>query len=303
VPNWFGAQRFGAKGDSDQIGRALVRGEPAEALAWFLGRPSPMENDPRIRAARAAFDAGRIAECANLFPPRLRLESTVARGFAEHGDALRALQKIPRRLRLLFLSAWQSRLFNRCLEARFETLDRLLDGDVVVRHETDKAYPVLDPGRDQPRADSFELSPAGPLFGPGLMRTRAAAAAIEEPVFAAEGVALDHGAQPFRDLHLRGERRAFRFPLRNATVEPLEGTSTAVSVSAGVDPSGPAPAIAPEPALRLAFELPRGCYATSVIAEVSKCTSSGEEAHGAAEGDSAANEPLGGAGASAPDIG
>ena len=282
VPNWFGAQRFGAKDDTDRIGRALVRGDADEALAWYLGRPSPRENDPRIRAARAAFDAGQPAEAAALFPPRLRLEAGVARAFAEHGDALRALLKVPRRLRLLFLSAWQSRLFNRCLEARFATLDRLLEGDVVVRHETGKAYPVLDAARDQPRADAFELSPAGPLFGPGLMRTRAAAAEPEEAVFAAEAQALDHGAQPFRDLHLRGERRAYRFPLQHATAELL--------------PSEPA-ADDTTPALRLSFELPRGCYATSVIAEVTKSTASGEaEPAAAAEAEDADD-----AGTSAPD--
>ncbi|MBM4014006.1 MAG: tRNA pseudouridine(13) synthase TruD [Planctomycetes bacterium] len=277
VPNWFGAQRFGAKGDSDRIGRAFVRGDLGDALQWFLGRPSPRENDPRVRAARQAFDDGDPARAAALFPPRLRLEAGVARAFAEQRDPLRAWLKVPRRLRLLFLSAWQSRLFNRCLEARFEALDRLLDGDVVVRHETDKAYPVLDPAQDQPRADRFELSPAGPLFGPGLMRTRGAAAALEEALFAAEGQALDHGKQPFRDLHLRGERRAYRFPLRGATV--AEGASADAS---------------PEPAITLSFELPRGCYATSVVAEVTKSTASGEEEAGepanAAEDDSATAE-------------
>src|SRR5688572_24187805 len=41
VPNWFGAQRFGTKGDSDRLGRALVRGDCDEALHLFLGRPAP----------------------------------------------------------------------------------------------------------------------------------------------------------------------------------------------------------------------------------------------------------------------
>lgn len=253
VPNWFGAQRFGTKGDGDQIGRALVRGDCDAALGWYLGRPSPLENDPRIRRARQAFDEGRYDETARLLPPRLRNEATVLHAWRNGADPLDALMRIPRRLRLLFLSAFQSRLFNRCLEARFETFDRLLDGDVVVRHETGKAYPVIEPARDQPRAEKFELSPAGPLFGPGLMRTRGAAAAIEERVFEEERLALDHRQQPFPDLHLRGERRAYRFPLKNAAVDAHDG------------------------GLRLRFELPRGCYATSVIAEVTKTTASGEE--------------------------
>ena len=265
VPNWFGAQRFGTKGDSDRIGAALARGDCAEALALFLGRPSPLEHDPRVRAAREAFDAGRLDVAAAAWPMRMRLEAVVLHAYRDHGDPLRALWKIPKRLRLLFLSALQARLFNRCLEARFDTLDRLQEGDVAVRHDTEKAYPVLDPARDQPRADAFELSPAGPLFGPGLLRARAGVAELEERLFAAEGIGLEHRAQPFHDLHLRGERRPYRFPLRDASV-----------------------VLQPDGGLRLAFELPRGCYATSVIAEVTKSTASGaEEAE-----ESAASAPL-----------
>ncbi len=254
VPNWFGAQRFGTKGDSDRLGRALAHNDCVEALALFLGRPSPLEQDPRIRAARQAFDEGRYEEAAAGLPPRMRLESVVLHAYREHGDPFRALFKIPKRLRLLFLSAYQSRLFNRCLEARFATLDRLQEGDVAVRHEIDKAYPVLDPAREQPLADAFTLSPAGPIFGPGLLRARAGVAAMEEAIFAAEGISLEHRTQPFPDLHLRGERRAYRFPLRDATA-----------------------ALQDDGGLRLTFELPRGCYATSVLAEVTKTTASGAE--------------------------
>lgn len=246
VQNGFGAQRFGTKGDSDKIGRALARGDCEEALQWYLGRPSPLENDPRIRAARRAFEEGRLDDAHAALPARLAHEAAVLDDFRRHGDARRALARIPKRMRLFFLSAWQARLFNRCLEARLDALDRVLDGDVVVRHETGKAYPARAPALEQPRADAFEISPAGPLFGPGLLLARGAAAAIEEAVFAAAGVAPDHGTQPFRDVHLRGERRAYRFPLAGARVDAV--------------PDG----------LRLRFELPRGCYATNVVGEITK---------------------------------
>jgi tRNA pseudouridine13 synthase len=249
VPNRFGAQRFGTKGDSDELGRALVLGNCEEALRCYLGHPSPHEQDPRIRAARQLFDEGRLAEAEAAFPPRLRTEAAVLRAFRQHGDPFRALLKIPRRLRLLFLSAYQARMFNRCLEARFDALDRLLEGDVVVRHDFESARLVLDPAREQPLADSLELSPAGPVFGPGLLRARGEAARVEEAVFAAEGLDPEESRQVFPDLHLRGERRPYRFPLRDAAVETHASLPDAIV---------------------LRFTLPRGCYATSVVAEVAK---------------------------------
>lgn len=250
VPNWFGEQRFGTKGDSDLLGKALVRSDCAEALALFLGRPAPQEHDPRIRAARRHFDEGDLAAALASYPPRLRTEATVLNAYREHKDPFRALMKIPKRLRLLFLSAYQSRLFNRCLAARFDSLDRILEGDVVVRHATDRAYPAGDLAQDQARADRFEISPAGPLFGPGLLRPRGEAARAEEAVFAAEGLDLEERRQVFPDLHLRGERRAYRFPLRDATVDPIE------------DGRGRG--------LVVRFTLPRSCYATVVLAELMK---------------------------------
>jgi tRNA pseudouridine13 synthase len=246
VPNGFGEQRFGTKGDSDLLGRALVQGDAKEALALYLGRPAPSEHDPRILAARRLFDEGKLEEAERSFPPRLRTEAIVLHAFRQHGDPFRALFKIPRRMRLLFLSAYQARVFNRCLEARFETLDRLLDGDVYVRHETNQEYHCSDPAREQPRADRFEISPAGPIFGPGLMRPTGESAAIESEIFTEERLDPAEWRQLFPDLHLRGERRAYRFPLRDASVE------------------------AHEHGVVLRFTLPRGSYATNVVAEVTK---------------------------------
>lgn len=249
VPNWFGAQRFGTKGDSDLLGRALVRGDCDEAIRFYLGRPAARERDPRIRAARQLFDEGRLEESERAFPPRLRTEALVLRALRQHGDSFRALFKIPRRLRLLFLSAYQARMFNRCLEARFDTLDRLLEGDVAVRRNTGREVAVADPAREQPLVDAFELSPAGPIFGPGLVRAAGEAGRIEEEVFAAEELDPEERRQVFPDLHLRGERRPYRFPVAAAAAEPH-------------------PTLAG--ALTLRFTLPRGCYATSLVAEITK---------------------------------
>jgi tRNA pseudouridine13 synthase len=246
VPNWFGAQRFGTKGDGDLLGRALIRGDGDEALAIYLGRPSPRENDPRIRAARTLFDEGRHAEAAEAFPARLRAEAAVLRDWIGHRDPIRALERLPKRMRLLFLSACQARLFNRFLEARFADLDRVFAGDVAFDHGRGGAFVVADVAREQARADRFEVSPAGPIFGPGLLPARGEVARRERELFAAEEIDPEEGHSPFRDLHLRGERRPYRFPLRDAAIEACDA------------------------GLVLRFLLPRGCYATNVVAEVTK---------------------------------
>ena len=60
VPNYFGPQRFGARGDTWEIGRALMRRDFAEAVALIGGRPRPEDNGDVLRA--------RVA-MAKLYPP------------------------------------------------------------------------------------------------------------------------------------------------------------------------------------------------------------------------------------------
>lgn len=244
VPNAFGMQRFGSKDDSDRIGRALLAFDFDDALHWFLGAPSDRERDARIREARAAFDAGRGA--VEDYPPWMRNERKALGTYLRTGRAAKALATIPKNLRLLFLSAYQSRLFNRCLDRRLDEFDVLWDGDVAVAHPRGGAFLVEDAAAEAARAEAFAISPAGPLFGPGLILARGRAAALEDEVFREEGLDPLVEQTPYRDVHLKGERRAYRFPLRDVHQEP--------------DRHG----------LWVGFALPRGCYATAVLHEVMK---------------------------------
>jgi len=112
------------------------------------------------------------------------------------------------------------------------------------------SIPVTSKDNSVPLLHNFEISAAGPIFGPGLLPARRDAARLERAIFDAEELDPEENRTTFRDVHLRGERRAYRFPLRDAEVAPHEY------------------------GLVLRFFLPRGCYATNVVAEVTK---SGEE--------------------------
>lgn len=148
--------------------------------------------------------------------------------------------------RKLFLSAYQSLLFNRVLALRLEagTLGRALAGDVLEKHLTGGEFVCEAPDVDQPRVDAFEVSATGPLFGPKMRAPAGEVARVEASVLEAEGVtaALFEAGRG----ETAGARRLLRVPLE-ASVEDSGG---------GL--------------LRLTFELPAGSYATSVLREVVK---------------------------------
>jgi hypothetical protein len=66
VPNYFGPQRFGVRGDNGQIGLAALRGDYDEALALILGRPRDVDRGV-VRQARELFDRKDLEGAAALW--------------------------------------------------------------------------------------------------------------------------------------------------------------------------------------------------------------------------------------------
>lgn len=146
--------------------------------------------------------------------------------------------------RKLFLSAYQSDLFNRVLARRLEagTLATASRGDVLKKNLTGGEFVCEDPVVDQPRVAAFEVSPTGPLFGPEMRRPTGEVDALETSVLAAEGIE--------RALFEKGG---------NETL----GARRLLRVQLGLEE-----ALAEGDTLRLRFTLPAGSYATVVLREL-----------------------------------
>ncbi len=146
-------------------------------------------------------------------------------------------------MRRLFVSAYQSYLFNRLLAGRIRTLDRLEQGDVAFIHANGAAFLVKDPDVEQPRADRFEISPSGPLYGPKVLLAEGRPGEREQDLLKESGLSLDEFR--LRGIKLKGARRPYRIPLTEVQIGWEDG-------------------------LMLSFRLPPGSYATEVLREVMK---------------------------------
>jgi len=243
APNYFGEQRFGVRDNTHLLGWALLRGDAQAFAHEYLGQPRPGD-PPEARAARSAFDEGDYGAALAGWPPSLRDERRVLETLVRHGgDVGRVLQPVDKKLRRLFVSAYQSYLFNRLLAGRIQALDRLEEGDVAFIHANGAAFIVKDPALEQPRADRFEISPSGPLFGPKTLLAEGRPGRQEREMLGESGLSLDEFRVP--GVKLKGARRPFRFPLADVQVGWEDG-------------------------LLLSFRLPPGSYATEVLREVMK---------------------------------
>lgn len=157
--------------------------------------------------------------------------------------------------RMWYLNTYQSHLFNKLLARRIDRLDRMLVGDWAMKMANGACFPVEDAEQEQPRADRFEISPTGILFGSRVSWATGEPGEMEQAVVAEAGTIQEQLVQAAKACGFRGERRSLRVPL-NGLEWSVEGS-----------------------ALTLSFALPPGAYATSVLRELMK-VGEGLEARG-----------------------
>ena len=248
VPNYFGPQRFGARGDTGSLGEALVRDNPEEFVAIFLGRPDPGD-PPDCKAARDAFDTGYLDRCLKRWPRHYANERKAVAAFKKRrrpADALRAIDKGRKRL---YVSAFQSAIFNEILAARIETFDRVLAGDLARKADRGGIFSVEDPEAERPRAEAFEISPTGAVVGYRSHLATGEPGRIEAETLARRGIAPED-FKHLRGIRPKGTRRALRFRLH----EPR--------LAAGTDEHGEY--------VQFTFSAASGCYATVALREIMK---------------------------------
>jgi len=246
VPNYYGPQRFGMRGNSAFLGRAILRRDAEAFVRAFVGEARPGESS-RVYEARSRFDAGDWEGACGLFPGSMVDERNALQALIQTGgDFRRACATVPKRLRVFLLAAYQSELFNRVLDVRLQALDRVLAGDLAMKHPGHSIFRVEDEATEQPRAGRFEISPTGPVFGFRMMRPTGWPGELEAAILDEESLDLE----AFRigdGIRLRGERRSLRFQAHDLEAWYEDG-------------------------VMLRFWLPPGCYATALLTEVMKAS-------------------------------
>ncbi|HWF59559.1 MAG TPA: tRNA pseudouridine(13) synthase TruD [Nitrospira sp.] len=158
----------------------------------------------------------------------------------------RRREKMSRATRIWYLNSYQSFLFNRILARRIDRLDKVIVGDWAMKSDNGACFQVEDAEKEQSRADRFEISPTGILFGSRVSWANDEPGRIEEAVIAEAGATKESLVAAAKACGFRGERRTLRIPL--AELEWSLGDA----------------------ALTLSFSLPPGAYATSVLRELMK---------------------------------
>lgn len=137
VPNYFGIQRFGAiRPVTHRVGEWILRGDYEQAVLTYIGMEFPGE-PAGIRTIRSEFMEKRDAVFAlHALPVQMNYERAMLHYLCKNpGDYPGALHELPPKLLSMFVSAFQSWLFNIALSRRFDDgigLDDPVPGDILL---------------------------------------------------------------------------------------------------------------------------------------------------------------------------
>jgi tRNA pseudouridine13 synthase len=137
IPNYFGLQRFGAtRPVTHLVGESILRGDFEQAVVTYIGKEFSGEPE-NIRAVRTAFFTSRDIQAAlHDLPRQMSFERAMLHYLYTHpNDYSGALLELPPKLLSMFVSAFQSYLFNAALSQRFDdgyTLTEPLVGDRLI---------------------------------------------------------------------------------------------------------------------------------------------------------------------------
>jgi tRNA pseudouridine13 synthase len=246
VPNYFDEQRFGSVGDEGEfIGRLLVRGEFEEALKLALTGPYEFDRPAQKREKETLRSHWGDWKTCKEHLERGHARSLIDYLVSHPADFRGALERLRPELRGLYLSAYQSELWNRTLDLYLRRLapDRLVE--VPVRRGSLLFHCGLtDDQLRQVEALSLPLASARMKLEADDPRGEFVRAVLAEEGLTPEQMKVKGSRELFFS---RGERTALCMP-RN-----LEGHTDADDRHAG------------RRKMTLTFDLPRGSYATLLV--------------------------------------
>lgn len=253
VPNYYGLQRFGGvRPVTHRVGEHILLKDYEGAVLTYIGRAYPQEPEP-VQEVRRIFTETRDPQAALLALP---VAMGYERAMLQHlhnrpGDYAGALHELPPKLLSMFVSAFQSYLFNEALSVRLESGisltepvpgDRLLftNGREDVVTAVNAATAAQHIGRG--RCNIAIFMPGREPFAPSSLSEERIAAILSE-----RGILPEHFRQASDYV-----RTAFSGALRPIALR--------TAVTARID----------GPNVHLSFTLPPGHYATTVAREFMK---------------------------------
>ena len=115
TPNFFGTQRFGNRQNTHKVGRAILQGDFEKAVMIYLAETGE-EPEAAMIARTELAETQDFKKALLSFPNYLGYEKSILNHLVNYpNDYIGAMRELPKKLRWLFVHAYQGYVFNRAL--------------------------------------------------------------------------------------------------------------------------------------------------------------------------------------------
>ncbi|MBE8539166.1 tRNA pseudouridine(13) synthase TruD [Geoglobus acetivorans] len=261
IPNFFGLQRFGTmRLITHEVGRHIIRREYEAAFWTYVAKPSDLEDDDLRKIREDLWNERDPATGIRELPKFLVYERSLLQKLIETGSELKALLSLPKNLKLMFVHAYQSYLFNHLLSSRIEEFGSLRDvgdGDWADYRKNENGF-VLN-REEFSRVMEFNIRRVSFLLQNGFAFLSLPLPGYEtQPegwcgeklaeLLEKEGVGLEDFRGDYPEFSSRGSYRVAEIPFDFENLKIDIGESKLI----------------------FEFFLPKGCFATSFLREFMK---------------------------------
>ncbi len=172
VPNFFGIQRFGkTRPITHLVGEKIVKGKPEEAVMIYLTKTFESEKEEVKKARKKLAEEKDFKKALDYFPLYLKYERTLINHLAEYeGDYIGALRVLPKTLKMMFVHAYQSYLFNKMLEHAIKNNMEVKELPLVGFNSKLEKWQEEILEKEEVKPEDFRIKLLPELSSPGFMR-------------------------------------------------------------------------------------------------------------------------------------
>ena len=264
-PNFYGIQRFGVvRPVTHIIGKHIVNGDFQSAVMDYIANPIKGENEETYNLREELSKTFDFKKALQSYPNVLNFEKIMLNKLVQDpSDFISALKELPKNLSLMFINAYQSYIFNRIISIRLNkkiSLNTAIIGDIIqpVKNGFIDDQNILvkesniEKVNKQIRKNKAVITAV--LIGSDSVFSKGEMGEIEHLVVEQEKInKLDFIIPQIPFLSSKGSRRPILAFVKNISYnffnDDLEKDKKA---------------------LKIKFELQKGCYATSFLREIMK---------------------------------
>jgi tRNA pseudouridine13 synthase len=245
IANFYGLQRFGSERlVTHLVGREIVKKNFAGAIRLLLCHTTEYDSASSREIRSRCEDPANYRRALKEMPRGMDIERMLLAALVEGRDSIAALRAVPITIRRLFVQAYQSFIFNRCLSAAITAGEDIVhpkDGDLCFEMEGPSTFGRII----KYNVSGKELVPAvrmaGYTFQPGKGRFET----LTKKIMEEEGTSSrDFYIKEMQELSQQGGFRQAPIWCRGFVFV--------------------------QNPLRVSFDLPKGSYATTLLRELIK---------------------------------